>query len=190
MRTSFAFLAAALLALAGCDSTSRSTSSATTKTSPATSPTTVNRPSYDSAASTSPAGDGDRKASNSSIPADSTAKPAPASTDKPGTAGPSSVEPDNTAVNKRDRDRSEKTPIDQNENQRDVNITAEIRKAVLATKDMSINARNVKIITADGKVTLRGPVNSEEEKKVIGDIARQLAGKDNVTDEIEVKTEK
>jgi hyperosmotically inducible periplasmic protein len=178
MRTSFILFAAALFALAGCDSTK------TTKTNSSTSPTTVARPSYDSAASTSPAGDGDRKASNS------TTKPAPASTDKPGTAGPSSAEPDNTAVNKRDRDGGEKTPIDQNENQRDVNITAEIRKAVLATKDMSINARNVKIITANGKVTLRGPVNSEAEKKVIGDLARQLAGQDNVIDEIEVKTEK
>jgi len=111
-------------------------------------------------------------------------------TDKPGAVGPSSVEPDNTAVNKRDRDSSAKTPIDQNENQRDINITAEIRKAVLQVKDMSINARNVKIITADGKVTLRGPVNSEDEKKTIADIALNVAGKDNVTDEIEVKTEK
>ena len=190
MRTSFAFLAAALLGLAGCDSTSRSTTSSTTKPSPPTSPTTVARPSYDSAASTSPAGDGDRKASNSAAPADSTARLAPASTDKLGTAGPGSLEPDNTAVNKRDRDNSAKTPIDQNENQRDVNITAEIRKAVLARENMSINAHNVKIITADGKVTLRGPVNSEEEKMVIDDIAQQLAGKDNVTNEIEVKAEK
>jgi len=190
MRTSFAFLAAALLALAGCDSTSRSTSNSPKKTSSSTSSTTVSRPSYDSAASSSPAGDGDRIASNSSAGADSTAKLAPASTDKPGTAGPASVEPDNTAVNKRDRDNGAKTPIDQNENQRDVNITAEIRKGVLGQKDMSINARNVKIITADGKVTLRGPVNSEGEKKVIEDIAKNLAGKYNVTNEIEVKTEK
>jgi len=100
------------------------------------------------------------------------------------------VEPDNTAVNERDRNRETKTPIDQNENQRDVNITADIRKAVLAEKDMSINARNVKIITADGKVTLRGPVNSDQEKEVIDDIARRLAGKDNVTNEIEVKAQK
>ena len=175
MRTSFALFAAAVLTLVGCDSTSRTT------TNPSTSPTTVARPSYDSAASSSPAGDGDLKPAT---------KLAPASTDKPATVGPGSVEPDNTAVNKRDREGSAKTPIDQNENQRDVNITAEIRKAVLANKDMSINARNVKIITADGKVTLRGPVNSEDEKKAIEDIAKNLAGKDNVTNEIEVKTEK
>ena len=158
MRTSLLLFTAALSALAGCDSTSRTT---TTKTNSSTSSTTVARPSYDSAASSSP-----------------------------GAVGPGSVEPDNTAVNKRDRDSSAKTPIDQNENQRDVNITAEIRKAVLATKDMSINARNVKIITADGKVTLRGPVNSEEEKEAIDAAAKNVAGKDNVTNEIEVKTEK
>ncbi len=175
MRTSLALFAAALLALAGCDSTDRATTNSTA------SPTTVARPSYDSAASSSPAGDGDLKPG---------AKLAPASTDRPGTAGPGSAEPDNTAVNQRDRDRSAKTPIDQNENQRDVNITAEIRKAVLRVEGMSINARNVKIITADGKVTLRGPVNSEEEKKHIEDIATNVAGKGNVTDEIEVKTEK
>jgi len=175
MRISFALFAAALFALAGCDSTDRATTNSTA------SPTTVARPSYDSSASSSPAGDGDLKPAK---------KLAPASTDKPGTVGPGSVEPDNTAVNQRDRDSSAKTPIDQNEKQRDVNITAEIRKAVLAKKDMSINARNVKIITADGKVTLRGPVNSEDEKKAIEDIAKNLAGKDNVTNEIEVKTEK
>ena len=184
MRISSILFTAALLTLAGCDSTN------TTKTNSTASPATVSRPSYDSAASTSPAGDGDRKATNSASAPGGESKLAPASTDKPGTAGPASVEPDNTAVNQRDRDGSEKTPIDQNEDQRDVNITAEIRKAVLAHENMSINARNVKIITADGKVTLRGPVNSEEEKKVIGDIARQLAGKENVTDEIEVKAEK
>ena len=165
MRNSFVLFAAALLSLAGCDSTSRTT------TNSSTSPTTVARPSYDSAASSSPAGDGDLKPTNSA-------------------ATPGTVQPDNTAINERDRDRSTKTPIDQNENQRDVNITAEIRKAVIAHKDMSINAQNIKIITADGKVTLRGPVNSEDEKQVIDGIARKLAGKDNVTNEIDVKGEK
>ena len=61
------------------------------------------------------------------------------------------------------------------------------RKAVVAHENMSINGQNVKIITADGKVTLRGPVNSEDEKKVIDDIAKNVAGKDNVTNAIDVK---
>ena len=63
---------------------------------------------------------------------------------------------DNTEVNVRDRSEAAKTPIDQNENQKDIDITANIRKRVVDTK-MSVNAQNVKIITQDGKVTLRGP---------------------------------
>src|ERR1051325_8304845 len=77
------------------------------------------------------------------------------------------VDRDNTAVNDRDRDSATKTPIDQNENQADIDITANIRKRVVDTK-MSVNAQNVKIITQDGKVTLRGPVKSEDEKTQIG----------------------
>jgi len=96
------------------------------------------------------------------------------------------VEPDNTAVNQRDRDANAKTPIDQNENQTDVSTTAEIRKLVLATKDMSVDGRNVKIITADGKVTLRGPVASDDERKAIDKIARGVAGDGNVDNQIEI----
>ena len=60
--------------------------------------------------------------------------------------------PDNTGVNERDRHTAAKTPIDQNENKADVERTADIRKRVLERENMSVNARNVKIITADGKV--------------------------------------
>jgi len=178
MRTTFAFVAGALLLLAGCDPTQR-----TASTSPPA--TTTARPSYDSTAARTAASDGDTSATTTSKTTTVTS-----STDKSGTAGPSTAEPDNTAVNERDATGATKTPIDQNENQRDVNLTAEIRKKVLAQENMSINARNVKIITADGKVTLRGPVNSDAEKKTIDDIARELAGKDNVTNEIDVKAEK
>jgi hyperosmotically inducible protein len=96
------------------------------------------------------------------------------------------AEPDNTAVNKRDRDAEAKTPIDQKENQQDITVTADIRKQIVAHKDMSVNARNVKIITADGKVTLRGPVDSAAERDTIEKIARDVAGKDNVDNQIEV----
>lgn len=97
--------------------------------------------------------------------------------------------PDNTAVNERDRSDSAKTPIDQNENQTDINITADIRKRVLSKDGMSINARNSKIITADGKVTLRGPVASEAEKEAIDKIARDVAGKENVDNQLEIKVD-
>jgi hypothetical protein len=96
------------------------------------------------------------------------------------------VDRDNTAVNARDRDRETKTPIDQNENKDDVKKTADIRKAVVDTK-MSTDAHNVKIITQDGKVTLRGPVKSEDEKRQIEEIAVRFAGDGNVINEIEVE---
>lgn len=94
---------------------------------------------------------------------------------------------DNTRINERDQNPSAKTPIDQKENQKDVQITADIRKNVLATEGMSVNARNAKIITADGRVTLRGPVETEDEKAKIETIAADVAGKENVTSELEVR---
>lgn len=92
---------------------------------------------------------------------------------------------DNTVINERDRQDNAKTPIDQNENQRDIDITAKIRKRVVDTK-MSTDAHNVKIITQDGKVTLRGPVASPDEKANIEKIAREVAGDDNVVSQLEV----
>lgn len=96
------------------------------------------------------------------------------------------VKKDNTAINERDRSDAAKTPIDQNENQKDIDITASIRKQVV-DKKMSTNAENSKIITQDGKVTLRGPVKTEEEKKQIEEIAVGVAGAGNVTNQLEVQ---
>ena len=93
---------------------------------------------------------------------------------------------DNTEVNVRDRTDAVKTPIDQNENQKDIDITANIRKRVVDTK-MSVNAQNVKIITQDGKVTLRGPVKSEEEKTQIEKMAHEVAGAANVDNQLEIQ---
>jgi hyperosmotically inducible periplasmic protein len=93
---------------------------------------------------------------------------------------------DNTAVNERDRGSAAKTPIDQNENKKDVGITAEIRKRVVDTK-MSIDAQNVKIITQDGKVTLRGPVKTADEKAQIEKFAHEVAGAGNVDSQIEIE---
>jgi osmotically-inducible protein OsmY len=96
---------------------------------------------------------------------------------------------DNTANNKRDADRElTKTPIDQNENQKDVDTTAEIRKRLTST-EASINAQNVKIMTQDGKVTLRGPVKNDEEKQMVERIAREVAGEGNVDNQLEIEKE-
>ncbi len=100
--------------------------------------------------------------------------------------GANARERDNTGVNKRDRDGTAKTSFDQKQNQSDINITANIRKRVVATK-MSTNAQNVKIITQDGKVTLRGPVKNAEEKAAIDKLAKEVAGAENVVNQLEVQ---
>ena len=95
----------------------------------------------------------------------------------------------NTAVNERDRNDDMKTPINQNENTKDVGITADIRKRVVAL-DASVDAHNVKIITQDGRVTLRGPVKTADEKQRIEQIAFEVAGKANVASQLEVEAPK
>lgn len=99
-----------------------------------------------------------------------------------------SVDRTNTGVNVRDRHSTAKTPLDQNENKADIQITADIRKQVVAKK-LSLNAHNVKIITQDGKVTLRGPVKTENEKQTIEEIALAVAGADKVDNQLEVNND-
>ena len=96
------------------------------------------------------------------------------------------TEADNTARNVRDRNSSSLTPLDQGNNQADLDTTAQIRKEIIAGKNMSVNARNVKIITKSGQVTLRGPVNTAEEKRLIGDIAGRIVRAENVDNQLEV----
>ncbi|WLD12670.1 BON domain-containing protein [Planctellipticum variicoloris] len=88
-------------------------------------------------------------------------------------------------MNVRDRDSSAKTSFDQNENQADINVTANIRKRLVDTK-MSVNAQNVKIVTQNGKVTLRGPVETDDEKQRIEELATAVAGRGNVENQLEV----
>ena len=96
------------------------------------------------------------------------------------------VEPDNSGRNVRDRDDQTKTPGDQSENEADRTITQNIRQAITADDSLSTNAKNVKIITNDGTVTLRGPVKSEKEKTDIEAKAKQVAGVKRVDNQIEV----
>lgn len=67
--------------------------------------------------------------------------------------------------------------------------TRDIRRAVVKDKSLSVLAHNVKIVSAKGKVTLRGPVNTEKEKIAIAGKARAIAGRDNVDNQLEVKTQ-
>jgi hypothetical protein len=94
---------------------------------------------------------------------------------------------DNTARNVRDRVNRTLTPLDQGNSTADRDTTAQIRKEIVAGKGMSMNAKNVKIITIDGQVTLRGPVNTSEEKRLIGEIADRIARSGNVDNQLDVK---
>lgn len=96
------------------------------------------------------------------------------------------VEADNSGRNVRDRNEAAKTPMDQSENEADRTITQTIRKAITSDDSLSTNAKNVKIITNDGTVTLRGPVQSEKEKADIEAKAKQVAGVKNVDNQLEI----
>ena len=93
---------------------------------------------------------------------------------------------DNTQKNQRDRDESALTPIDQSNDPADLKITAETRKMLVGDESLSTNAKNVKVITISGVVTLRGPVASEAEKAAVAKYANK-AGAKSVTNELEVK---
>lgn len=96
-----------------------------------------------------------------------------------------STDADNTARNVRDRKESRLTPIDQGTSEADVETTRSIRKEIMAVKNLSASARNVKVITLNGRVTLRGPVNDEQERKIIADIANRIAKEGNVDNQLE-----
>jgi hyperosmotically inducible periplasmic protein len=96
---------------------------------------------------------------------------------------------DNSGKNVRDRQDTTATSGDQSNAKSDVAITQAIRKAVMADKRLSTNAHNVKIITANGAVTLRGPVNNTEEKRNIGEKAKHAAGVKSVDNQLEIASQ-
>ena len=102
-------------------------------------------------------------------------------------AAPADAPPDNTKVNQRDTNSAALTPMDQSNSQADLKITQQIRQAVMADGTLSFTAKNVKIITQGGKVTLRGPVKSEQERNNIEAAARKVAGVAQVDNQLEVK---
>ena len=97
--------------------------------------------------------------------------------------------PDNSKVNKRDRKKSEPTADQAKNNLSDREVMRQIRRAVVSDKSLSTYGHNVKIISRHGKVTLKGPVKSDDEKQTVEQYARKVAGDENVTNELTVKTE-
>jgi len=96
---------------------------------------------------------------------------------------PTQTAPDNTKMNK---DQTSPTADQQKMNSTDRAISQKIRKAIHDDKNLSTYAHNIKVVTQDGKVTLRGPVHSEDEKSAIQAKAVGIVGQENVTNQIEV----
>jgi len=99
---------------------------------------------------------------------------------------PADYPADNTGRNVRDRSNQNLTSGDQSESSEDRTITQKIRRALMEDDSLSTNAKNIKIITINGLVTLRGPVNNDKEKSEIAKKSRAVEGVKNVKDEIEV----
>jgi hyperosmotically inducible periplasmic protein len=90
---------------------------------------------------------------------------------------------DNT---KKNQDQTPPTADQQKMNTPDRTITQRIRKSIHQDQNLSTYAHNIKIITQGGKVTLRGPVKSDEEKAALEEKAVAVAGQGNVTNQLEV----
>ena len=98
--------------------------------------------------------------------------------------------PDNTKMNKQDRAEGKLTADQQGQSASDREMTKKIRQSIMHDKSLSMSAHNVKIITKDGLVTLRGPVPSDEEKQAVETKAKEVAGDEKVTDELRVTRKK
>jgi len=100
---------------------------------------------------------------------------------------PDNYAPDNTGRNLRDRSGETLTPGDEGGTDSDREITRQIRRAIVGDSQYSSSAANIKIITQNGKVTLRGPVKSAEEQQALADVAKKVQGVSGVDNQLEVK---
>jgi osmotically-inducible protein OsmY len=96
------------------------------------------------------------------------------------------VPADNTEKNERDREPAALTPGDQGESEADRTVTQRVRQEVIKQDTLSTSAKNVKIITLNGVVTLRGPVKTAEERSDIARIAQSVGGVSRVDNQLEV----
>ncbi len=102
-------------------------------------------------------------------------------------AGNEKTKPDNTAINERDRSGETKTSGDQLNNSADLKTTQAIRQALMKDGELSTTAKNIKVITANGHVTLRGPVKTAQEKSKIDQLAKSAAGGAKIENQLNVK---
>ncbi len=96
------------------------------------------------------------------------------------------TKPDNTAINERDRSNDTQTSGDQSNSSADLKITQAIRQALMKDGELSTSAKNIKVITENGKVTLRGPVKTVQEKAKVDQLAKSAAGGAPIVDQLDV----
>jgi len=101
-----------------------------------------------------------------------------------------STQPDNTKVNKQDRAAAAKTADQQSNDKADLELARQIRRSIVNDKTLSSYAHNVKIVAVGGKVTLKGPVRTTEEKAAVEAKAKEVAGPANVVNEISIAPSK
>ena len=116
-------------------------------------------------------------------------RPADNANTPPAVQGQATPNADNSRMNARDKGGATQTPQDQAQgDEADRKLLAEVRRAVVGDKTLSTSAHNVKIVTKDGLVTLRGPVDSEQEKGKVAQLAQRVSGVARVENQLDVKT--
>jgi hyperosmotically inducible protein len=102
-------------------------------------------------------------------------------------AGNEKAKPDNTTINERDRSGETKTSGDQSNSSADLKTTQAVRQALMKDGELSTSAKNIKVITANGQVTLRGPVKTAREKAKIDQLAKSAAGGAKIDNQLDIK---
>jgi osmotically-inducible protein OsmY len=102
-------------------------------------------------------------------------------------AGDEKAKPDNTATNERNRSGETQTSGDQSNSPADLKITQAIRQALMKDGELSTTAKNIKVITANGHVTLRGPVKTAQEKAKVDQLAKSAGGGAQIDNQLDVK---
>lgn len=106
----------------------------------------------------------------------------------PSMQGQVSPNTNNSNINVRDKSGVTPTAQKQSNATEDRKLLAEVRHTVVRDKRLSRSAHNVKIMVANGVVTLRGPVKSDGEKSAIEKLAKQVAGVSSVNNQLDIKT--
>jgi hyperosmotically inducible protein len=101
-------------------------------------------------------------------------------------SGNSKAQVDNTKRNEKMTKNAELTAQDQGNSQKDLDLAAKVRRAIIDDKSLSLNAHNVKIIAANGQVVLKGPVKNDSERTRLSQIVNEIVGVNNVKNELEV----